>query len=652
MWRVLARRVAQRCAAPRSVRLLPAPGASLEGAPWRSRASWGAVAGCSGGGGGLASWGPRRGGEAPLFLQERKARLQPGPARHWCSYPSHQKVPLPALSPTMQMGTIARWEKKEGDKINEGDLIAEVETDKATVGFESSEECYLAKILVPEGTRDVPIGAVICITVDKPELIDAFKSYTLDSSATVPPASVPPPPPPPAAAPPTPAAQLSAQAPGSSYPPHMQILLPALSPTMTMGTVQRWEKKVGEKLSEGDLLAEIETDKATIGFEVQEEGYLAKILVSEGTRDVPLGTPLCIIVEKESDIPAFADYKDAGVTDIKPPVLPPLPSPAAATTPTPSFPSQPAAPPSAKFPGQKGRAIVSPLAKKLAAEKGIDLSQVKGTGPDGRITKKDIESFVPSKVAPPRAAEAPPMATPASAAAAALPTGVFTDIPISNIRKVIAQRLMQSKQTIPHYYLSVDVDMGEILVLRKELNQEMPQNTKLSVNDFIIKASALACMKVPEANSSWLDTVIRQNHVVDVNVAVSTPAGLITPIVFNAHIKGLASINKDVVTLATKAREGKLQPHEFQGGTFTVSNLGMYGIKNFSAIINPPQACILAVGASEKRLVPADNEKGFDVTSVMSVTLSCDHRVVDGAVGAQWLAEFKKLLEKPATMLL
>ncbi|KAJ6653983.1 hypothetical protein lerEdw1_007615 [Lerista edwardsae] len=653
-------------------------------------------------------------------------------------------VPLPALSPTMQMGTIARWEKKEGDKISEGDLIAEVsgrwhrvlvtsitglpwiclklfslggkdshacvdvkvETDKATVGFESLEECYLAKILVPEGTRDVPIGAVICITVDKPELIGAFKNYTLDSAATAPPASVPPPaaapptttPPPPPAAPPS-----AAQAPGSSYPPHLQINLPALSPTMTMGTVQRWEKKVGDKLSEGDLLAEIETDKATIGFEVQEEGYLAKILIPEGTRDVPLGTPLCIIVEKESDIPAFADYQDAGLVDIKPPVPPPSPVGTTFSVTSPGRKAEcrgrphsllepgvwafasliqgqltacpavwylllrtstcpwrcqllllpPAAP--ARGPGHKGRAIASPLAKKLAAEKGINLAQVKGTGPDGRIIKKDVESFVPSKVAPARAVEAAPSAAPpprAAAAAAAPPTGVFTDIPISNIRKVIAQRLMQSKQTIPHYYLSIDVDMGEILVLRKELNQEMPQNTKLSVNDFIIKASALACLKVPEANSSWLDTVIRQNHVVDVSVAVSTPAGLITPIVFNAHVKGLVSINSDVVTLAAKARDGKLQPHEFQGGTFTVSNLGMFGIKNFSAIINPPQACILAVGASEKRLVPADNEKGFDVASVMSVTLSCDHRVVDGAVGAQWLAEFKKLLEKPFRMLL
>ncbi|XP_048368955.1 dihydrolipoyllysine-residue acetyltransferase component of pyruvate dehydrogenase complex, mitochondrial [Sphaerodactylus townsendi] len=630
MWRALARRVAQQCACPRG--------------PW----GWGARRGRAwrcvvGGAPGPAT--PR------ALLWEGPARRRPPglapPSRRWCSsYPPHQKVPLPALSPTMQMGTIARWEKKEGDKISEGDLIAEVETDKATVGFESLEECYLAKILVAEGTRDVPIGAIICITVDKLELVDAFKNYALDSA--VPAASVPPPPA--AAAPPTPPpAQPAAQAPGSSYPPHMQIALPALSPTMTMGTVQRWEKKVGEKLSEGDLLAEIETDKATIGFEVQEEGYLAKILVAEGTRDVPLGTPLCIIVEKESDIPAFADYRDAGIVDVKPPapVLPPSPAAAPPSTAPPSV-----APASAKISGPRGRLVVSPLARKLAAERGVDLSQVKGTGPDGRITKKDIDSFVPSKVAPARAPEAAPMAAPAAAAAAPLPAGAFTDIPVSNIRKVIAQRLMLSKQTIPHYYLSVDVDMGEILVLRKELNQETPEKVKLSVNDFIIKASALACMKVPEANSSWLDTVIRQNHVVDVSVAVSTAAGLITPIVFNAHIKGLLSINQDVVTLAAKAREGKLQPREFQGGTFTVSNLGMYGIKNFSAIINPPQACILAVGGSEKRLIPADNEKGFDVTSMMSVTLSCDHRVVDGAVGAQWLAEFKKLLEKPTTMLL
>uniref|UniRef100_A0A3P9PWU0 Acetyltransferase component of pyruvate dehydrogenase complex n=1 Tax=Poecilia reticulata TaxID=8081 RepID=A0A3P9PWU0_POERE len=536
------------------------------------------------------------------------------------SLPPHQKVELPALSPTMQTGTIARWEKKEGDKISEGDLIAEVETDKATVGFEMLEECYLAKILVPEGTRDVNVGSVICITVDNPELIPAFKDVTLESvkSAGAAPSSAASAPPPlsPATAPPP-------AAPGSSYPPHMKIALPALSPTMTMGTVQRWEKKVGEKLSEGDLLAEIETDKATIGFEVQEEGYLAKILISEGTRDVPLGAPLCIIVEKESDIGAFKDYVETGVGDVS---MPP-PAPAPAPTPAPSAAPAAAAAPAAP---RKGRVFASPLAKKLAAEKGIDLAQVSAAAPS------------------PAAARAAP-----AAAAPAAPAGTFTDIPISNIRKVIAQRLMQSKQTIPHYYLSVDVNMDQVLELRKELNEEVKaQNIKLSVNDFIIKASALACLKVPECNSSWMDTVIRQNHVVDVSVAVSTASGLITPIVFNTHIKGLAAISSDVAALAAKAREGKLQPHEFQGGTFTISNLGMFGIKNFSAIINPPQACILAVGGSEKRLMPADNEKGFDVSSVMSVTLSCDHRVVDGAVGAQWLAEFRKLLEKPVTMLL
>lgn len=551
------------------------------------------------------------------------------------------------MSPTMQLGTIARWEKKEGDKINEGDLIAEVETDKATVGFEIQDECYLAKILVPEGTRDIPIGSIICITVDTPDLIAAFKDLTLDKLAGSASAAAAAPPPPAAPA----ASPAPSQVPGSSYPAHMKVLLPALSPTMTMGTVQRWEKKVGEKLSEGDLLAEIETDKATIGFEVQEEGYLAKIMISEGTRDVPLGTPLCIIVEKESDIGAFADYVETGVATSPPPAPTPVATPAAApAAPIPAPTAAPAAP-------RKGRVFASPLAKKLAAEKGIDIAQVTGSGPDGRVTRKDIDSFVPSKPSPAPAAAsspAPPTFTPAAApAVAAVPTGTFTDIPITNIRKVIAQRLMQSKQTIPHYYLSVDVNMDQVLELRKELNVEVKaDNIKLSVNDFIIKASALACLKVPEANSSWMDTVIRQNHVVDVSVAVSTPMGLITPIVFNAHIKGLVSISKDVAMLASKAREGKLLPHEFQGGTFTISNLGMYGIKNFSAIINPPQACILAVGGSENRLLPADNDKGFDVANMMSVTLSCDHRVVDGAVGAQWLAEFRKFLEKPVTMLL
>ncbi|XP_071372097.1 dihydrolipoyllysine-residue acetyltransferase component of pyruvate dehydrogenase complex, mitochondrial isoform X10 [Centroberyx affinis] len=408
-----------------------------------------------------------------------------------------------------------------------------------------------------------------------------------------------------------------------SLPPHQKVELPALSPTMQTGTIARWEKKEGEKINEGELIAEVETDKATVGFEILEECYLAKILVPEGTQDVAVGAVICITVDSPDLIPAFKDLtldslKAAGAAPSSAAAPPPPPAApgssypthlkVAVAAPTPVPVAAAAAPAAAR----KGRVFASPLAKKLAAEKGIDLAQVSGSGPDGRVTRKDIESFVPPKAAPVTAAPAAP--TPAAPTAA--PTGTFTDIPISNIRKVKAQ------------------------------------NIKLSVNDFIIKASALACLKVPEANSSWMDTVIRQNHVVDVSVAVSTANGLITPIVFNAHTKGLAAISSDVSALAAKARDGKLQPHEFQGGTFTISNLGMFGIKNFSAIINPPQACILAVGGSEKRLLPADNEKGFDVASVMSVTLSCDHRVVDGAVGAQWLAEFRKFLEKPVTMLL
>uniref|UniRef100_A0A8C4LM84 Acetyltransferase component of pyruvate dehydrogenase complex n=1 Tax=Equus asinus TaxID=9793 RepID=A0A8C4LM84_EQUAS len=543
MWRVCARRAQSAAPGPgfgaRWTALREEPGAPCV-TPRAGQAS----AGCSSATIGygtvraLCGWSPSsRATPRNRFLLQ----FLGSPSRRCYSLPPHQKVPLPSLSPTMQAGTIARWEKKEGEKINEGELIAEVETDKATVGFESTEECYMAKILVAEGTRDVPVGSVICITVEKPEDIEAFKNYTLDSSAAPTPQAAPAPTPAATAPPPTP----SAQAPGSSYPTHMQVAS-----------------------------------------------------------------------------------------------VPPTPQP---ITPTPSA-ARPAAPA-----GPKGRLFVSPLAKKLAAEKGIDLTQVKGTGPEGRIVKKDIDSFVPTKAAPAPAAAVPPPTVPG---VAPVPTGVFTDIPISNIRRVIAQRLMQSKQTIPHYYLSIDVNMGEVLLVRKELNKMLEGRSKISVNDFIIKASALACLKVPEANSSWLDTVIRQNHVVDISVAVSTPAGLITPIVFNAHIKGLETIANDVVSLATKAREGKLQPHEFQGGTFTISNLGMFGIKNFSAIINPPQACILAIGASEDRLLPADNEKGFDVASMMSVTLSCDHRVVDGAVGAQWLAEFRKYLEKPITMLL
>ncbi|XP_012543524.1 dihydrolipoyllysine-residue acetyltransferase component of pyruvate dehydrogenase complex, mitochondrial isoform X3 [Monomorium pharaonis] len=405
---------------------------------------------------------------------------------------------------------------------------------------------------------------------------------------------------------------------------------------METGTIISWQKKEGDKLNEGDLLAEIETDKATMGFETPEEGYLAKILVPAGTKNVSIGKLVCIIVQDESNVAAFKDFKDDSVA------APPTPAAPAVSPPSPPLPTvaPPTLPPvTAKIPSvaplSEDRIYASPLARRLAAERGLSLQGLKGTGLYGSVTSKDLEG-----------ATVQPAVTMVDA-----PTGV--DIPVSNIRGVIAKRLLESKQTIPHYYLSVDVKMDAALAMREQFNKLLEKDKiKLSINDIIIKAMAMACKKVPEGNSAWLGNVIRQYNNVDVSVAVSTDSGLITPIVFGADIKGIIQISKDVKALAAKAREGKLKPHEFQGGTITVSNLGMFGIKNFSAIINPPQSIILAVGTTETTLIPAKNEKGFMTAQYMSVTASCDHRTVDGAVGAQWLAAFKDLMENPTTMLL
>ncbi|XP_054269137.1 dihydrolipoyllysine-residue acetyltransferase component of pyruvate dehydrogenase complex, mitochondrial-like isoform X1 [Macrosteles quadrilineatus] len=431
------------------------------------------------------------------------------------------------------------------------------------------------------------------------------------------------------------------------YPSHNRVLLPALSPTMEMGTIVSWAKKEGDKLNEGDLLAEIETDKATMGFETPEEGYLAKILVAAGAKDVPIGRLVCIIVENESDVEAFKDFKDDGsvAAPSKPTTTsaPPPPPPPAASTPPPSAPSfaPPSTPSFAPPSASSGsRVYASPLAKKLAAEKGLSLESLSGgSGLFGSVKAGDL-----SKAGP---------ASGPSPAVGAAPGALHTDKPISNIRSVIAKRLLQSKQTIPHYYLTVDINVDEVLKIRTKINSLLEkQGVKLSVNDFVIKATALASKKVPEANSHWMDSVIREYHSVDVSVAVSTDTGLITPIVFEADKKGLVEISNDVKRLANKAKEGKLQPQEFQGGTISVSNLGMFGIKNFSAVINPPQACILAVGSVQKRIIPDKESPNGKTADILSVTLSCDHRVVDGAVGAQWLQAFKSLLEDPQTMLL
>merc|ERR1719291_755945 len=372
---------------------------------------------------------------------------------------------------------------------------------------------------------------------------------------------------------------------------------------MEVGTIVTWEKKEGDQVSEGDLLCEIETDKATMGFETPEEGYLAKIIIQAGAKDIPIGKLLCIIVENQEDVAKFKDFVDDGSSSA---AAPPAAPPAAAPT------------PAKAAPRSGDRVFASPAAKRVAAERGVDIALIKsGSGMDGMITSKDVESFTPPAAAAPSLAPSPLSTFPTMPA-----TGTFTDAEASTMRKVIAKRLQQSKHTIPHYYLTVECNMDQIIKLRKEINTTYEkEGVKLSVNDFIIKAVALSCKRVPECNSAWMDTFIREFHTCDVSVAVDTGNGLITPIVTGAEGKGLSEISTSVREMAGRAKEGKLQPHEFQGGTITVSNLGMFGINQFTAIINPPQACILAVGGTEKKVVAGP---GGDptVAQIMRVTMS------------------------------
>ncbi|MCK6442114.1 pyruvate dehydrogenase complex dihydrolipoamide acetyltransferase [Elstera cyanobacteriorum] len=427
----------------------------------------------------------------------------------------------------------------------------------------------------------------------------------------------------------------------------IQILMPALSPTMTEGNLARWLKKEGDAVKAGDVLAEIETDKATMEVEAVDEGTLGKILVAEGSQGVKVNEPIALLLEEGELASALSAPLAAA------------PAPAAAPV---AAVSAPAAAPVAAAPVAHGaRTIASPLAKRLAEQAGIDLATVKGSGPNGRIVKADVEAAKargPVVAAAPVAAAAPaPAAVPAAAPKAApapvqtfgLPA--FDLVPHSSMRKTIARRLTEAKQNVPHFYLTVDVGLDALLKLRTDLNARGEKSgVKLSVNDMIIRASALALKKVPGANAAWSDEGLMQFKGVDIAVAVSIPGGLITPIIRDADKKGLAEISAEIKDLAARAKAGKLKPEEFTGGTFSISNLGMFGIREFAAIINPPQSCILAVGAGEQR--PVVRNGALAVETQMSCTLSVDHRVVDGALGAEWLQAFKGLVEDPLSMML
>jgi pyruvate dehydrogenase E2 component (dihydrolipoamide acetyltransferase) len=419
------------------------------------------------------------------------------------------------------------------------------------------------------------------------------------------------------------------------------ILMPALSPTMTEGTLSRWLKKEGDAIKAGDVLAEIETDKATMEVEAVDEGVLGRILVPDGTANVKVNDPIAVMIVDGEAAPAAAPAAAAPAA-----AAPAAAAPAAAA---------PAAPAAVTHDG--ARIFASPLARRMAKQAGIDLAMLKGSGPNGRIVRADIESAHAAPAAAPVAAQ--PVAAAPAPALAPVPrpapvTAPHTLVPNTTMRKVISRRLTESHQQVPNFFVTLDMEIDALLKLRAELNAKSPKDGpgafKLSVNDLVIKAAAATLRRVPKMNASYTEDAMVLYDDVDISVAVSMPEGLITPIVRNADRKGLATISNEMKDLGARAKSGKLKPEEFQGGTFSISNLGMFGTKQFTAIINPPQAAILAVGAGEKR--PVVKNDALAIATVMTCTLSVDHRVADGALGAEWMAVFKTLIEDPISLML
>ena len=448
----------------------------------------------------------------------------------------------------------------------------------------------------------------------------------------------------------------------------INILMPALSPTMEKGNLAKWLKKEGDKVKSGDVIAEIETDKATMEVEAVDEGTLAKILVPEGTQDVPVNNVIAVLAGDGEDVKAAAaaSANGGGAKAPEPAraeVPKPAPAAAAAAAPVPASAAKPAAAPvpqaAAPAPQANGRIFSSPLARRLAKEAGIELGRITGTGPHGRVIARDVEEAKSGKgLKAPAAAPAGPAIAPSMSdkqILALFEPGSYEIVPHDGMRRTIAQRLTASIQSVPHFYLTIDCDIGKLLVAREEINAAAPKDKekkplyKISVNDFVIKAMAVALQKIPNCNVSWTEGGMVKHKHSDVGVAVAMPGGLITPIIRKAETKTLSTISNEMKDFAARARARKLKPEEYQGGTTAVSNLGMYGIKDFTAVINPPHATILAVGTSEERAVVRGGK--IEIASIMSVTLSCDHRAIDGALGAELIGEFKKLIENPVMMM-
>ena len=450
----------------------------------------------------------------------------------------------------------------------------------------------------------------------------------------------------------------------------INILMPALSPTMEKGNLAKWLKKEGDKVKSGDVIAEIETDKATMEVEAVDEGTIAKILVPEGTQDVPVNDVIAVLAGDGEDVksagasagakPTAAPAKAEAPPAPKPASPSPAAAPAAAPAPKPAAaPAPQAARPALQTDGH-ARTFSSPLARRLAKEAGIEIARITGTGPHGRVIARDVAEAKSGKGL--KAPAGPPGAAPAIAPSmsdkqilALFEPGSYEIVPHDGMRRTIAQRLTASVQTVPHFYLTIDCDIGKLLAAREEINAAAPKDKekkplyKLSVNDFVIKAMAVALQRKPDCNVSWTEGGMVKHKHSDIGVAVAMPGGLITPIIRKAETKSLSTISGEMKDFATRARARKLKPEEYQGGTTAVSNLGMYGINHFTAVINPPHATILAVGTSEER--PVVRQGKIEVAQMMSVTLSCDHRAIDGALGAELIGAFKLLIENPVMMM-
>jgi pyruvate dehydrogenase E2 component (dihydrolipoamide acetyltransferase) len=540
------------------------------------------------------------------------------------------KVTMPRLSDTMTEGTVATWLKKVGDKISEGDILAEIETDKATMEFESFNEGTLLYIGIPEG-ETAPVDSLLAIIGNEGEDISA-----LLAGGTAPEA-------PKAEAAPAAEAKTETAAPAktaAALPKGVIVVtMPRLSDTMTEGTVATWLKKVGDAVAEGDILAEIETDKATMEFESFNEGTLLYIGIQEGNT-APVDSLLAIIGPAGTDISGIAENYTAGGTAT---------ASAPATEETKTAPAAEQATAAVTETSNGGRILASPLAKKIASDKGIQLTQVKGSGENGRIVKSDIENFTPTAQAPATSTAKPQEAAATAAPKVFVPAGeVFTEeIKNSQMRKIIAKRLAESLFTAPHYNLVIEVSMDDAMQSRATINS-VP-DTKVSFNDMVIKACALALKKHPKINSQWKEDVIIINHHVNIGVAVAVEDGLVVPVLKFTDAMSLSQIGASVRDLAGRAKNKKLGPAEMEGSTFTVSNLGMFGITEFNSIINQPNSAILSVGAIVEKPVVKNGQ--IVVGNTMMLSLACDHRTIDGATGAQFLQTLKQYIESPVTML-